>query len=202
MSKLWPLFFAILLIDLGFPSRFASAQGDASAAAEEEEEEAAPPPAKKGAKRHSKPDNLKLRKADINRVYKSQIAFGTTEFEEWKKFWTKLGKDRGLFEDRMGKQRVGFLDSLGSLDPKDHGQSLLDFENMQTNVMKSFEDNQAAMIREFVADRENRLKEFGAAQEAERARMAQDSLQTWNEERSELKIELPDKKGKKKKDKK
>lgn len=204
MLKLWSLLFFVLLAGLGPAVPYGSAQADAPAAAEEEEEaeEAEPPPSKKKSKSKAKPDTMKIRLADIARVHKAQLAFGSAAADEWKKFWTKLRDERGLFEVRLGKQRSGFMDSLRSLDSKDHGQSLLDFENMQTNVMKSFEDNQAAMIREFVADRENRLKEFGAAQEAERARMAQDSLQAWNEERSELKIELPDKKGKKKKDKK
>lgn len=136
-------------------------------------------------------DMPKSELADISKVYKSQMAFDGAESELWKNFWTKLRDERALFELRLGKQREGFVDSLRSLDPKDHGQSLLDFETLQNNSMKSFEENHSAKIRDFIAERLAKLKEFGEIQEAERARLAQSSREAWEAERAKLGIALP-----------
>lgn len=153
-----------------------------------------------------RPDPMKVRLAEISQVYKEQIAFGSAEFDLWKKFWTKLRDDRGLFEVRLAKQREGFVDSLRSLEEKDHGQSLADFETMQGNTMRSFEERQSFKIKDFIAERQSKLREFGAAQESERARLAQTSESAWLEEKNMLNIEPPPppleedkKKGKKKK---
>lgn len=127
--------------------------------------------------------------SDIARGHRNQIAFGSAEYELWKAFWTKMRDERGLFQVRLSKQREGFLDSLRSLDAKDHGQSLGDFEVMQGNVMKSFEEEQGLKIRNFIAERVAKLQEFGAIQEEERMRLGQISDQAWAEDKAKMNIE-------------
>ncbi len=190
LQKLWLIFAALIVL----PSLALSQETPDGEAAEAVEEEVAAAPKKKG---RSKGDPLKARLAEVSKVHKNQMTFGTKEGEAWKTFWTKLRDERGLFEVRLSKQREGFVDSLRSLDSKDHGQALLDFETMQTNVMKSFEDNQSNKIKEFVSERESRLREFGGAQEAERERLAAASTDAWLMERASLKIEMPVSPGKK-----
>lgn len=143
----------------------------------------------KPSSKSERPDPMKARLAEISQVYKEQISFGGAEFDLWKKFWTKLRDDRGLFEVRLAKQREGFVDSLRSLEAKDHGQSLADFETMQGNTMRSFEERQSFKIKDFIAERQSKLREFGAAQESERARLAQGSESAWVEEKNMLNIE-------------
>ncbi|MBI5624423.1 MAG: hypothetical protein HY924_11650 [Elusimicrobia bacterium] len=165
-------------------------------AVEEASDEAAvePAPARKKGARKAKAaagDPFQIRVAEIAKVWRAQIAFGKGESESWNEFWTAVRNDRGKFEQRLTNERVAFVDSLKSLDPKDHGQSLLDFETMQSNKMKSFEESQATKIKDFIQQKESRLREFGLAQEAERERLAQASVDSWVEERSLLNISLP-----------
>lgn len=162
-----------------------------------EEEETPVPPPKQPAK--GKPDQAKLLLAEIAKVHKAQIAFGNAEFEQWRNFWTKLRDERGLYEVRMSKQRQNFMESLRSLDPQDRGQSLADFETLQTNQMRAFEEKQAAKIGDFVNARVERLRSFGVAQESERARLSQASASAWVNQRAQLKIDAgsPEKDSKK-----
>jgi hypothetical protein len=168
---------------------------------EEEEEAPAPAPAakKKPAKAPAGPNlagvsgPMKQRLAEISKVHKNQLAFGAAEGEVWKGFWTKLRDERALFEMRLVKQREGFMESLRSLDARDHYQSLQDFEALQNNVMNSFEESQQAKIAEFIAARESKIKEFGAAQEGERARLAQESTELWDAQKAKLDIQPPSK---------
>lgn len=213
-KRLAVLALAALIGAPGAAQEEAAEEDEGLPAAEADGGEEAPPPLRKKSRRprvakpEAQPDSLKARLAEISRVYKAQIEFGASEFAIWKNFWTKLRDDRGLFEMRLIKQREGFVDSLRSLASRDHGQSLLDFETMQNNVMKSFEQDQSSRIKEFIAERASRLQEFGARQEEERIRLAQESSFNWDSEKSALNIEvvpppppLPpeDEKGKKKK---
>lgn len=152
------------------------------------------PPSRKGAKPKPSPknDDLKLRLAEIAKVFKNQMGFAKSELEVWKEFWTKARDERGLFEMRLAKQRDGFVESLRSLDPRDHGQSLVDYETMQNNVMRSFEENQSAKIREFILERENKIREFGATQESERSRLAQSTQDSWEEEKARMNLTSPE----------
>lgn len=168
---------------------------EAEAAAAEGGEEAAPEaaPVKKKARKGKAAagDPFQMRVNEIAKVYKAQIVFGKTEADAWNEFWTTIRNERGKFEQRLTNERVAFVDSLRSLDPKDHGQSLLDFETMQANKMKAFEESQSVRIKDFIQQKEGRLREFGIAQEAERERLAQASLDSWTEERALLNISLP-----------
>lgn len=193
------IFFAWLLgLSALFPASAAAPAAADEAAVEEEAAEPAEaedhPSTRNTSKGKlaSKNDDLKLRLAEIAKVFKNQMAFAKSELEVWKAFWTKVRDERGLFEMRLAKQRDGFVESLRSLDPRDHGQSLADYETMQNNVMRSFEENQSAKIREFTLDRENKVREFGATQESERARLAQATSDSWEEEKARMNITLPE----------
>ncbi|MBI5883744.1 MAG: hypothetical protein HZB91_11645 [Elusimicrobia bacterium] len=189
----------------------AEAEPAVEEAAEEAPAEAAPAKKKPGRKgKIVAGDPFQIRVAEIAKVWRNQIAFGKTESEKWNEFWTGVRNERGKFEQRLTNERTAFVDSLKSLDPKDHGQSLLDFETMQSNKMKAFEESQSTKIKDFFQQRESNLREFGIAQESERERLAQASLDSWVEERALLNIALPppgsesrrEKKGKDKDDKK
>ncbi|MFA6316307.1 MAG: hypothetical protein WC943_02725 [Elusimicrobiota bacterium] len=189
-----------MLIEIALLSWLAAAPAQVWAQAEPAVEEAAeeapaePAPAKKKAGRKARAaagDPFQIRVAEIAKVWRSQIAFGKSESASWDEFWTAVRNERGKFEQRLTAERTAFVDSLKSLDPKDHGQSLLDFETMQSNKMKAFEESQATKIKDFIQQRESRLREFGIAQEAERERLAQASVDSWMEERSLLNIALP-----------
>lgn len=127
--------------------------------------------------------------AAIGKVYKERVAFAEDEITLWRTFWKKVRDERGQFAVRMEKQRAGFIDSLRSLDSGFHYSSLEDFENLQGNMRRSFEEDQSARIQEFMAQRESNLKDFGIAQESERARLEGASLDAWIAAKEALNIE-------------
>ncbi|MBI5211579.1 MAG: hypothetical protein HY927_16545 [Elusimicrobia bacterium] len=172
------------------PQEEAAAEGDEAPP----EDEAAPEeasPKQKGGRKGKGGDPLKSRLAEISKAHKTQMAFGAEELDVWTKFWTGLRNQRGLFEQRMLNERKAFVESLSSLDAKDRSQSLLDFERMQNNKMRSFEDTQSTKIKEFILDHATKLREFGLAQEENREKLAQASADAWTEERSALNIQAP-----------
>lgn len=168
------------------PEEAAEAPAPKPAASSPKVRRKAPPAASSG-----RDQALKSRMNEIARIHKEQMAFAAAEMESFKQFWTKMRDERGLFEMRLSKQRENFLESLRSLDASAHGQSLLDFENMQANVMSSFEESATAKISAFVSEREARLREFGSAQELERQRVARLAADAWEEEKRALNLEVP-----------
>ncbi len=125
----------------------------------------------------------------VKKVYEARIAFAEGEITIWRTYWKKVRDQRGQFSMRMEKQRDGFVDSLRSLDSEFHYSSLQDFENLQGNMVRSFEEDQSARIQEFMALRESNLRDFGIAQESERARLEGASVDAWIAAKKALHIE-------------
>lgn len=122
---------------------------------------------------------LKQRLADIRAGNKAQGDFSAAEAVVWDEFWSKVKEERELFEVRVAKQRLNVFESLDSLERSEHGKTIADFERMQSNVLKSFENAQKAKMTAFFAAAAQRTKDFAARQEKERAAFAADAEAGW-----------------------
>lgn len=122
---------------------------------------------------------LKQRLADIRAGNKAQADFSAAESLVWEEFWSKVKEERELFEVRVAKQRLNVFESLDSLERSEHGKTIADFERMQSNVLKSFENAQKAKMTAFFAAAAQRTKDFAARQEKERASFAADAEAGW-----------------------
>lgn len=122
---------------------------------------------------------LKQRLADIRAGNKAQSDFSAAEALVWEEFWSKVKEERELFEVRVAKQRLNVFESLDSLERSEHSKTIADFERMQSNVLKSFENAQKAKMTAFFAAAAQRTKDFAARQEKERAAFAADAEAGW-----------------------
>ena len=103
---------------------------------------------------------VKRRIGKINERHKNRIDFMAKESDVWMSFWTKVRDERKLFEIRMTRQTHDLFESLASLDSADHNSAIADFQKMQGNVIKSFEDKQNQKLEEFFGARDKRWREF------------------------------------------
>lgn len=122
---------------------------------------------------------LKQRLAEIRAGNKAQSDFSAAEALVWEEFWSKVKEERELFEVRVAKQRLNVFESLDSLERSEHGKTIADFERMQSNVLRSFENAQKAKMTAFFAAAAQRTKDFAAKQEKERAAFAADAEAGW-----------------------
>ncbi|MFA6092564.1 MAG: hypothetical protein WCU88_03775 [Elusimicrobiota bacterium] len=126
---------------------------------------------------------LEARLDELKRVYSEQEAFGRRNSEEWQAFWSKMNKERRLFELRMARQRLNLLESLSSLEPGAHKQTLADFERMQGNQLKSFEEAQKGAYLDFFRGTEKSVHEFGVEQERQRAAFLKEMSASWERQK-------------------
>ncbi len=122
---------------------------------------------------------LKERLSSIRARHKAQGDFNAEEGQQWQEFWNKIKEERELFEVRVAKQRLNVFESLDSLETKEHGKTIADFERMQSNVLKSFEAAQRAKMTAFFTAQLERTKAFAARQEKDRASFAEDAEASW-----------------------
>lgn len=122
---------------------------------------------------------LKERLSSIRARHKAQGDFNSEAGEQWQEFWNKIKEERELFEVRVAKQRLNVFESLDSLEPKEHGKTIADFERMQSNVLKSFEAAQRAKMAAFFTAQAERTKSFAARQEKDRVSFAEEAEASW-----------------------
>lgn len=126
---------------------------------------------------------LKGRMEKLEKVYTVQQDFGRRFGEAWESFWSKVFEERKLFEVRIARQRHNLFESLASLEPAAHAQAIADFDKLQNNLIKSFEDAQKARMAEFFAKANADFKQFAAEQEKQRAAFTTEALQSWQAQR-------------------
>lgn len=129
---------------------------------------------------------LKDRSERIKQMHKSRQEFIAQETETWNTFWNKVKEDRLLFEVRIIRQRLDLFDSLASLESNSHAPSLVNFEKLQSEVIKTFEQQQKDKMTSFFADRDARSKSFAAQQEKDRAESVADAEAAWREQKGSL----------------
>lgn len=129
---------------------------------------------------------LKERLASIRTRHKAQGDFNADEDQQWQEFWNKVKEERELFEVRVAKQRLNVFESLDSLERKEQGKTIADFERMQSNVLRSFETAQRAKMTAFFTAQAERTKAFAARQEKDRAAFAEEAEASWRQLKSGL----------------
>ncbi|MBI4348664.1 MAG: hypothetical protein HY553_17635 [Elusimicrobia bacterium] len=180
---------------LGVTSLLRSQENADPAADAEAEEEATPPPAKASKKpSHMGKDKagiesyLKHRLATIKALHKQRVDFAARDVKEWNAYWDKVKEERNLFEVRIARQRLDLFDSLSSLNPKEHSTTISDFERLQTNQIRAFENDQKQKMQDFFASRDKRWREYYSAQEKDRASFAAEVNASWDQLKAALKM--------------
>lgn len=177
-------------------SRCIKAQESSDLAADAEAEEEATPAPKKGGKKpgHMGKDKgdiekyLKHRIAALKTSHKSRLDFVAKDAKEWGEFWSKVKDERQLFEVRIARQRLDLFESLGSLDQKEHPTTISDFERLQSNQIKAFENSQKGKMSDFFAARDKRWKDYYSSQEKDRVSFAAEVDASWDQLKATLKV--------------
>ncbi|MFH1723120.1 MAG: hypothetical protein ABII00_00715 [Elusimicrobiota bacterium] len=153
---------------------------------EEKVEEPVEEPAEEpvGVSKESIEAYLQKRLNKLKKVYEDQDAFGLRRSGAWKNFWLKRYEERKLFEVRVARQRLNLFESLASLDPSYHGQTIADFERLQDNVIKSFESQQKEKMDEFFAGLTRDIEEYAKGQERIRADFLESAIEAWKSQKS------------------
>ncbi|MBI3554217.1 MAG: hypothetical protein HY077_17095 [Elusimicrobia bacterium] len=129
---------------------------------------------------------LKDRLSKIQDAHKMRMDFFDKEKTSWDNFWTRIRDERRKFEIRITRQTLDLFESLASLDPKDHAATVSNFEKLQNDLIKSFEQQQKQKMQEFFSDRESRWKEFAGEQEKERSEFVADAEAGWKENKASI----------------
>ncbi len=151
---------------------------------EEEEEEERAPEIVVGSDKESIEAYLQQRLAKAKKSHKNQDKWGRGMTGAWAKFWSQMYDDRKSFEIRIARQRLNLFESLDSLEVAFHGQTISDFERLQSNIIKSFEAQQAQKMKDYFAVLFTDLKSFQDEQEAGRLQMGQEAMDAWRAQKA------------------
>lgn len=138
---------------------------------------------KAGADKQSIEAYLKSRLDTLEEFHKDQDSFGRRMGNAWKQFWKQVYEDRKLFEVRLARQRLNLFESLASLDPAAHRQTVADFDRLQDTQFKSFEGELKARMDHYVNQLTSDLKDFAAKQEKQRAAFLAEAQDAWKKQR-------------------
>ena len=127
---------------------------------------------------------LQSRLGEAKKNHKSQDKWGRGLTGAWSKFWTQMYDDRRKFEIRIARQRLNLFESLDSLDSSFHGQTISDFERLQTNIIKSFEAQQSQKMKDYFAVLLADLRSFQSEQEAGRVRLGREAAEAWRAQKA------------------
>ena len=127
---------------------------------------------------------LQKRLEGLKGVHDNQDSFGKGFSQAWKKFWADLFEERKLFEVRMARQRLNLFESLSSLSPSYHAGTISDFERLQGNQIKSFEDSQKSKMDEYFAKQLSDIKTFAMEQESIRLEFMNSAIKSWQDQKS------------------
>jgi len=108
---------------------------------------------------------LQRRLAKLKKEHDSQQGFGRGMTAAWKKFWSDAYEERKLFEVRMARQRLNLFESLASLSPDYHAETVANFEKLQGTQIRSFEDDQLKKMAEYMTRQMGDLRNFADEQE-------------------------------------
>lgn len=160
------------------------------APAEPAAEEPAPRPVarrgstKSGANKQAIEVYLKGRLNKLMKTYQAQGAFGRRLNGAWDAYWKKVYEDRNRFEVRVARNRLDLFESLGSLDAGAHGSAIADYERLQTNLWRSFEDKQKEEMAAFFNKVLSDVKEFSVEQEKRRQEFMTEATDSWQAQKS------------------
>jgi hypothetical protein len=120
----------------------------------------------------------------LQRMYGAQQAQGKRMSAAWDKYWSKLYDDRKRFEVRVARNRLDLFESLGSLNPAAHNSAIADYERLQTNLWRSFEDKQKEDMAQFFAKMLDDLKAFSSDQERARQDFMTEASDAWQAQKT------------------
>jgi hypothetical protein len=126
---------------------------------------------------------LQSRLGQLQKAHRSQETFGRKLNTTWEAFWGKVFKERKLFEVRIARQRLDLFESLGSLDNASHGATIADYERLQSNQMKAFEDSQRQKMAEFFNQMLEEVREYSVDQERARQDFLAQALDAWQQQK-------------------
>lgn len=138
---------------------------------------------KAGADKESIEAYLKSRLDLLEQFHKDQESFGRRMGNAWKQFWKQVYEDRKLFEVRLARQRLNLFESLASLDPASHRQTVADFDRLQATQFKSFETELKARMDHYFNQLAADLKDYAAKQEKQRAAFLVEAEEAWKKQR-------------------
>lgn len=127
---------------------------------------------------------LQQRLGEAKKMHREQDKWGRGMTTAWANFWTQMYEDRKAFEIRIARQRLNLFESLDSLDPAFHSQTIADFERLQSNIIKSFESQQHQKMQDYFAVLFSDLKNFQGQQETMREQLASDAMAAWKAQKA------------------
>lgn len=127
--------------------------------------------------------HLQSRIKRLKKFHKGHMLFGRRMNASWVKFWDKIYDDRKLFDVRMARQRLNLFESLASLEPSAHRNTITDFERLQTTQVKSFESNLKKKMSEYLSQLADDLKDFTAEEEEKRKIFNRDLMDSWQSQK-------------------
>lgn len=127
--------------------------------------------------------HLQSRIKRLKKFHKGHMLFGRRMSASWVKFWDKIYDDRKLFDVRMARQRLNLFESLASLDPSAHRNTITDFERLQTTQVKFFESNLKKKMSEYLSQLADDLKDFTAEEEEKRKIFNRDLMDSWQSQK-------------------
>ncbi len=150
----------------------------------EDEDEDAKPLKGRGS---SDPQGIKAyldgRLGQIKRSFVEQESFGKKLSGDWQQFWGKIYEERKVFEIRMARQRINLFESLSSLDSRSHGETIGDYERLQANQIKAFEQGQKDKMSKFFTEVDSNMKRFENDQERLRTELLAQSVSSWESQK-------------------
>ena len=123
------------------------------------------------------------RLGQIKRSYVEQESFGKKLSGDWQQFWGKIYEERKVFELRMARQRINLFESLSSLDSRSHGETIGDYERLQANQIKAFEQGQKDKMSKFFTEVDSNMKRFENEQERLRSELLAQSVSSWESQK-------------------
>lgn len=182
---------AFLICSLSLPATAQPAESSKKkkpvpAAAERTEADEAAPAPTNGVDKASLESYLRDRSERIKELHKSRMDFIAQEAEAWNAFWVKVKDDRLLFEVRITRQRLDLFESLNSLESRNHSPSIVNFEKLQGDIIKTFELEQKQRMVDFFTDHDARWKSFAAQQEKDRLESVADAEMAWQGQKAGL----------------
>ena len=127
---------------------------------------------------------LQQRLGEAKKAHREQDKWGRGLTTAWASFWSQMYEDRKSFEIRIARQRLNLFESLDSLDPTFHSQTIADFERLQTNIIKSFESQQHQKMQDYFAVLFSDLKAFQGQQQTLREQLAADAMAAWKAQKA------------------
>lgn len=139
----------------------------------------APAVPKAGTDRKSINDYIMRRHKALLKQQRMQQSFGRNMGKAWAGFWKKIHDERMNFEVRMGKEWLGHVEHIKSINEEFHRSARAEFERTQTRRIEQFESTQQSKIRDYVDMLIKDVKIFANEQSQWRADFMDEAFDAW-----------------------